>query len=337
MRFAIRCQSTGPADLGYYGPILDARGNERMKYDNILETIGNTPVVRLNHFVDHLARELWVKVESVNPGGSIKDRPARNMIEDAERRGLIKPGDTIVEPTSGNTGIGLAMVAAVKGYRAVMVMAADMSEERKALMRAFGAEMVLTPADLGTKGALEEARRLARDEDWFFVGQHFNSANPAAHKRTAEEIWADFGDDLDALVCTTGTGGTISGVGRGLKGRNPGLWVVATEPADSPILSRGIACKHRIMGTAPGFIPETLDTTVYDEIVPITTDEAYETAHLLARNEGILAGISCGAAVAGMLKLARRETWREKVLLAILPDTGERYISTGLWSEDKIE
>jgi cysteine synthase A len=304
-----------------------------MRYENVLQTIGDTPVVRLNRFSDHLARELWVKAESFNPGGSIKDRPALNMIEDAERRGLIRPGDTIVEPTSGNTGIGLAMVAAVKGYRSVMVMAADMSEERKALMRAFGADLVLTPSELGTKGAMNEARRLEREEGWFFVGQHFNPANPDAHERTAAEIWSDFGEGLDALVATTGTGGTISGVGRRLKSQNPNLRVVATEPADSPILSRGIACKHRIMGTAPGFIPETLDTTVYDEIVPITTEEAYGTARLLARQEGILAGISCGAAVAGMLTLARREVWRDKVLLAILPDTGERYISTGLWSE----
>jgi len=306
-----------------------------MKYDDILQTIGDTPVVRLNRFRDHLAHELWVKAESFNPGGSIKDRPALNMIEDAERRGMLWPGDTIVEPTSGNTGIGLAMVAAVKGYRAVMVMASDMSEERKALMRAFGAEMVLTPPELGTRGAMDEARRLEREEGWFFVGQHFNPANPRAHERTAAEIWSDFGDGLDAIVCTTGTGGTISGVGRNLKARHPGLTVVATEPADSPILSKGIACKHRIMGTAPGFIPDTLDTSIYDEIVPITTEEAYGTAHLLARQEGILGGISCGAAVAGMLKLAHREAWRDKVLLAILPDTGERYISTGLWSESE--
>jgi len=304
-----------------------------MKYTSILQTIGDTPVVRLNRFRDHLARELWVKVESFNPGGSIKDRPALNMLEDAERRGVLSAGDTIVEPTSGNTGIGIAMVAAVKGYRAVLVMAADMSEERKALMRAFGAELVLTPPELGTKGALEEARRLEQENGWFFVGQHFNPANPAAHERTAAEIWDDFGAELDGLVCTTGTGGTISGVGRRLKALNPAIRIVATEPADSPILSRGIGCKHKIMGTAPGFIPETLDTTVYDEIVPITTEEAYDTTRLLARQEGILAGISCGAAVMGMLKLARREDWRNKVLLAILPDTGERYISTGLWRE----
>jgi len=305
-----------------------------MKYTSILQTIGDTPVVRLNRFRDHFARALWVKVESFNPGGSIKDRPALNMIEDAERRGLLAPGDTIVEPTSGNTGIGLAMVAAVKGYRAVLVMAADMSEERKALMRAFGAQLVLTAPELGTKGALEEARRLERENGWFFVGQHFNPANPAAHERTAAEIWADFGDGLDGLVCTTGTGGTISGVGRRLKVLNPAIRIVATEPADSPILSKGIGCKHKIMGTAPGFIPDTLDTSVYDEIVSITTEDAYDTSRLLARQEGVLAGISCGAAVAGMLKLARREDWRDKVLLAILPDTGERYISTGLWSEE---
>ncbi|RCX31206.1 cysteine synthase A [Thioalbus denitrificans] len=304
-----------------------------MKYDNILQTIGGTPVVRLNKFTDLLAAELWVKLESFNPGGSVKDRPALNMIEEAERRGLIRPGDTLVEPTSGNTGIGLAMVAAVKGYRAVLVMAADMSEERKALMRAFGAELILTPAPLGTKGALEEARRLERERGWFFVGQHFNPANPAAHRSTAEEIWTDFGADLHGLVCTTGTGGTISGLGRFLKERNPALRVIATEPADSPILSQGIARKHKIMGTAPGFIPETLDTSIYDEIVPVTTDEAYGTARRLAREEGILVGISSGAAVAGMLKLARREAWRGKVLLAVLPDSGERYLSTDLWTQ----
>ncbi len=304
-----------------------------MKYDNILQTIGGTPVVRLNKFTDLLAAELWVKLESFNPGGSVKDRPALNMIEEAERRGLIRPGDTLVEPTSGNTGIGLAMVAAVKGYRAVLVMAADMSEERKALMRAFGAELILTPAPLGTKGALEEARRLERERGWFFVGQHFNPANPAAHRSTAEEIWTDFGADLHGLVCTTGTGGTISGLGRFLKERNPALRVIATEPADSPILSQGIARKHKIMGTAPGFIPETLDTSIYDEIVPVTTDEAYGTARRLAREEGILVGISSGAAVAGMLKLARREAWRGKVLLAVLSDSGERYLSTDLWTQ----
>lgn len=304
-----------------------------MKYDNILQTIGGTPVVRLNKFPDLLAAELWVKLESFNPGGSVKDRPALNMIEEAERRGLIRSGDTLVEPTSGNTGIGLAMVAAVKGYRAVLVMAADMSEERKALMRAFGAELILTPAPLGTKGALEEARRLERERGWFFVGQHFNPANPAAHRSTADEIWTDFGAELNGLVCTTGTGGTISGLGRFLKERNPDLRVIATEPADSPILSQGIARRHKIMGTAPGFIPETLDTSIYDEIVPVTTDEAYGTARRLAREEGILVGISSGAAVAGMLKLARREAWRGKVLLAVLPDSGERYLSTDLWPQ----
>jgi len=304
-----------------------------MKYQDILQTIGHTPVVRLNRFRDHLAHELWVKVESFNPCGSIKDRPALNLIEDAERRGALQPGDTLVEPTSGNTGIGLAMVAAVKGYRTVFAMAADMSEERRALMRAFGAELVLTPAELGTKGAVAEARRLAETHGWFFVGQHFNPANPDAHAGTAAEIWEDFGTGLDALVCTTGTGGTITGVGRRLKARNPALRVIATEPAESPILSRGIACKHGIMGTAPGFIPEILDTTVYDEVIPVTTEDAWATARALARREGILAGISCGAAVAGMLTLARREACRGKTLLAILPDTGERYISTGLWGE----
>jgi cysteine synthase A len=302
-----------------------------MKYDNILQTIGSTPVVRLNHAPAHLAAELWVKVESFNPAGSVKDRPALNMIEEAEHRGLLKPGDTFIEPTSGNTGIGLAMVAAVKGYRAVFTMAEDMSEERKKILRAFGGELILTPADRGTKGAIEEAKRLAEENGWFFVGQHFNPANPAAHRRTAEEIWADFGDELSAVVCTTGTGGTISGLGKYLREHNPQLQMIATEPADSPILSKGIACKHKIMGTAPGFIPEVLDAGSYDRIVPITTEEAYEATRYLARNEGIFAGISSGAAVAGMLKAAREEAFRGKVLLAMLPDTGERYLSTDVW------
>ncbi len=302
-----------------------------MKYDNILQTVGNTPIIRLNKVTDILARELWVKVESFNPAGSVKDRPALNMVEEAERRGLIKPGDVIIEPTSGNTGIGIAMVAAVKGYPAVMVMAEDMSDERKKILRAYGAELVLTPAEKGTKGAIEEAKRLAKEKGWFFVGQHFNPDNPGAHKQTAKEILADFGDELDGLVCTTGTGGTISGLGRNLRESNPGLQVIATEPADSPILTQGIAKKHKIMGTAPGFIPEILDMEVWGEVVQITTEEAYETTRFLAREEGIFTGISSGAAVAGMIKVARREAFRDKVLLAILPDTGERYLSTDVW------
>jgi len=231
-----------------------------MKFDNVLQTVGRTPVVRLNSFTDHLARELWVKLESFNPAGSVKDRPALNMIEDAEQRGVLNPGDTIIEPTSGNTGIGLAMVAAVKGYRAIFVMSEDMSSERKQILLAYGAELVLTPADKGTIGAIEEARRLSEEKGYFFVGQHYNPANPAAHQITANEIYEDFGEKLDAIVCTTGTGGTISGLSTYLKDRIPDLMIIATEPEDSPILSKGIACKHKIMGTAPGFIPDTLWT-----------------------------------------------------------------------------
>ena len=307
------------------------RSNNLMKYQNILQTIGNTPVVRLNKVNAILARELWVKVESFNPAGSVKDRPALNMIEQAERRGLLKPGDRIIEPTSGNTGIGLAMVCAQKGYPAVFVMAADMSEERKSILRAYGAELILTAADQGTKGAIEEARRLADEKGWFFVGQHFNPDNPEAHRQTAAEIWSDFGEDLHAIICSTGTGGTISGLGKYLRAYNDQLRVIATEPADSPILSKGIARKHKIMGTAPGFIPQTLDTGVYQQIVAITTEEAYQTSRFLARSEGIFAGISSGAAVAGMIKLAKTEDFRDAVLLAILPDSGERYLSTDLW------
>ncbi|WP_025772534.1 cysteine synthase A [Thioalkalivibrio sp. HK1] len=303
-----------------------------MRHDNILTTIGRTPIVRLSRFDGASTAGLWVKVESFNPGGSVKDRPALNMIEDAERRGLLDPGSTIVEPTSGNTGIGLAMVAAVKGYRAVFVMAEDMSEERKRILTAYGAEIVLTPADRGTVGAIEEARRLEKEKGYFFVGQHFNPANPEAHRRTADEIFEDFGTELDVLVCTTGTGGTISGLSAHLRERIPGLRIVATEPADSPILSKGIACKHKIMGTAPGFIPDTLDTDSYDEIVPVSTEMAYDCARRLATGEGIFAGISCGAAVAGMIEVASRKESQGKTMLAILADTGERYLSTDLWS-----
>ncbi len=302
-----------------------------MKYDNILDTIGATPTVRLNKSPAPRGVDLWVKIESFNPAGSVKDRPALNMIVDAELRGRIKPGDTIVEPTSGNTGIGLAMVAAYKGYRAVFTMAEDMSEERKRILRSYGAELVLTPAALGTKGAIDRARELEKERGYFFVGQHFNPANPQSHKSTADEIWHDFGTELDVLVCTTGTGGTISGLRHYLKDRHPNLSIVATEPADSPILSKGIACKHKIMGTAPGFIPEILDTDAYDEIVSITTEEAYQATRYLAQEEGMFVGISSGAATSGMLKIAERAQSQGKTLLAILPDTGERYLSTDVW------
>ena len=305
-----------------------------MRYDNILETIGRTPVVRLNRVKDTFATDLFVKLESFNPAGSVKDRPALRMIEDAEERGLLKPGDTIIEPTSGNTGIGLAMVAAVKGYKAVFVMAANMSEERKTILKAFGSKLILSPAEKGTVGAIEEARRLEKEKGYFFVGQHFNPANTESHQTTADEIWEDLGNSLEAVICTTGTGGSISGIGKYLKARNPKLSMIATEPADSPILSKGIACSHKIMGTAPGFIPEILDTSIYDEIIPITTDEAYGTTRFLTEKEGIFAGISSGAAVAGMLKVARRQIMEGKMLLAILPDTGERYLFTDLWSDE---
>ncbi len=303
-----------------------------MKYDNILDTIGATPVVRLNKSSAPDDVKVWVKLEAFNPAGSVKDRPALNMIIDAEKRGVLKPGDTIVEPTSGNTGIGLAMVAAYKDYRAVFTMAEDMSEERKRILRSFGAEIVLTPAHLGTKGAIERARELEKEKGYFFVGQHFNPANPESHEATANEIWEDFGTELDILVCTTGTGGTITGLRHYLKDRHPDLTIIATEPADSPILSKGIACKHKIMGTAPGFIPEILDTSSYDEVLPITTEEAYETTRYLAREEGIFAGISSGAATSGMLTVASRPESKGKTLLAILPDTGERYLSTDVWN-----
>lgn len=302
-----------------------------MRYDNVLGTVGQTPCIRVNQIEDLKAKSIWVKAEYFNPGGSVKDRPALGMIEDAEARGVLQPGATIIEPTSGNTGIGLAMVAAVKGYRAVFVMAEDMSEERKQILKAFGAELVLTPAADGTVGAIEEARRLEREKSYFFVGQHFNPANPASHKQTADEIWADFGKELDVLVCTTGTGGTISGLSRYLREYNPALHVVATEPADAPILSTGVPGKHKIMGTAPGFLPDTLDTNSYNEIVQITTEQAYGMTRHMAAREGLFLGISCGAAIAGMVEIARRPESQGKTLLAIAPDTGERYLSTDVW------
>ena len=302
-----------------------------MKYNNILETIGATPAVRLNQLGGDLASHLWVKLEAFNPGGSVKDRPALRMIEDAEANGTLRPGDVIIEPTSGNTGIGLAMVAAVKGYRSVFVMAEDMSEERKQILRVYGGQVILTAADKGTLGAIEEARRLEKEKGYFFVGQHYNPSNPASHEQTADEIWNDFGDELDAVILTTGTGGTVTGLDIHLRKKNPAIRIIVTEPADSPILSRGIACKHKIMGTAPGFIPDTLDQNAYDEVIPVTTEQAYNATRNLAKREGIFAGISCGAATHGMLTVAARTSFRGKTLLAILPDTGERYLSTDVW------
>ena len=302
-----------------------------MKHESILTTVGNTPVVKLNKIGAELSQQLWCKLESFNPGGSVKDRPALNMIEQAEADGKLRPGDTIVEPTSGNTGIGLAMVAAVKGYKSVFVMSEDMSEERKLILKAYGGEVILTPAEKGTVGAIEEARRLENEEGYFFVGQHYNPANPESHIQTANEIWHDFGNELSAVICTTGTGGTISGVGKNLKEKNPNIKIIATEPYDSPILSQGIACKHKIMGTAPGFIPDTLDTQIYDQIIQIKAEDAYACARKLAAEEGMFVGISCGAAVVGMLDYANNYAESNDVLLAILADTGERYLSTDLW------
>jgi len=302
-----------------------------MRYDNILKCIGETPVVRLNELGRDTGAHLWVKLESFNPGGSVKDRPALRMIEDAEADGRLRPGDTIIEPTSGNTGIGLAMVAAVKGYRSIFVMSEDMSDERKLILKIYGGTVILTPAEKGTVGAIEEARRLEEEKDYFFVGQHYNPSNPQSHEQTAREIEKDFGSDLAAVILTTGTGGTISGLSRFLRPGNPGLEIVATEPADSPILSQGIACKHKIMGTAPGFIPDTLDMKSFDRIIPVTTRQAYDTTRDLAEQEGILAGISCGAATWAMLELAGSGKYRDRNLLAILADTGERYLSTDVW------
>ncbi len=273
------------------------------------------------------------KLEMKNPLGSVKDRIAWAMIRDAEERGLLKPGMTVVEPTSGNTGIGLAFVCAVRGYRLILTMPETMSEERRKILRALGAELVLTPGDKGMRGAVEEAKRIARELDAFMPQQFENPANPRVHEATtAEEIWRDTAGEVDIFVAGVGTGGTITGVGRVLKRRKPEVRIVAVEPAASPVLSGGEPGPHKIQGIGAGFVPKVLDRSVIDEVVTVEEEEAMETSRRLAREEGILAGISSGAALAAALRVARRPESERKTLVVVLPDTGERYLSTGLFA-----
>ena len=304
-------------------------------YSSVDQLIGGTPLLelcRLERQLDLGARVL-VKLESFNPGGSVKDRVARAMLDDAEASGRLAPGGTIVEPTSGNTGIGLASVAAARGYRIVIVMPETMSAERRALMRAYGAELVLTEGARGMAGAIEKANELVNEiPGAILAGQFTNPANPAVHEATTgPEIWRDTEGNVDLFVAGVGTGGTITGVGRYLKRQNPAVRVVAVEPAASPVLSGGQAGPHPLQGIGAGFVPEILDTEIYDEILTASGEDACAAARLLGRSEGVLAGISSGAALWGALTLARRPENQGKTIVALLPDTGERYLSTTLF------
>ncbi|BCU80306.1 MULTISPECIES: cysteine synthase A [Polycladomyces] len=300
--------------------------------NNILELIGQTPVVKLNRIVGKTDADVYLKLEFFNPGGSVKDRIALSMIEDAEKRGILKPGDTILEPTSGNTGIGLAMVAAAKGYRALLVMPDTMSLERRNLLRAFGAELVLTPGAQGMKGAIAKAEEIAKEHPEYFVPQQFkNPANVKIHmETTAQELLEQMDGHFDAFVAGIGTGGTITGVGKVIKEKIPGVHIAAVEPAASPVLSGGKPGPHKIQGIGAGFVPDILDTEIYDEVITVENEEAFEWARRMAREEGILGGISSGAAVAAAIKVARRLGQGKKVV-AVVPSNGERYLTTPLF------
>ena len=303
---------------------------------SITELIGRTPLVRLNRISDETGAEVLGKLESLNPGGSVKDRIGLAMIEAAERDGLIAPGKTtIIEPTSGNTGVALAMVAAARGYDMVLTMPDTMSVERRALLKAYGARLVLTPGSEGMSGAVNRAVEMAKGLEDAFVPQQFeNPANPEVHRlTTAEEIWDDTGGEVDAFVAGVGTGGTLTGVGAVLKERRPGVLVVAVEPSDSPVLSGKPAGPHRIQGIGAGFVPRVLDTSVYDEILTATGDDAFAAARALAREEGLLVGISAGANVWAAGEVARRPEMKGKVVVTVLCDTGERYLSTPLFAD----
>ncbi len=300
-------------------------------YKSISELIGSTPLLEL-HCHDTDARIL-AKLESLNPAGSIKDRVASSMIEDAENRGLLIKGSVIVEPTSGNTGIGLAAVAASKGYKVILTMPDTMSIERRSLLEAYGAEIVLTDGKKGMPGAIEKAEEIAKNTSGaFLAGQFINPANPAAHYRTTgPEIWEDTDGNVDIFVAGVGTGGTITGTGEYLKSKNPQIKIVAVEPEGSPYLSKGIAGPHGLQGIGAGFVPEILNTEIYDEIITVSEEAAYETGKMLAQSEGILAGITSGAAVFAAMELAKRPENKGKTIVAILPDTGDRYLSTPLF------
>lgn len=307
-------------------------------YKSVAELIGNTPLVEVTNLEKHLGLEarILVKLEYLNPAGSVKDRIAKAMIDDAEKRGVLKKGSVIIEPTSGNTGIGLASIAAARGYRMILTMPETMSVERRNILKAYGAEIVLTDGTRGMQGAIDKAEELAQEiPDSFIPGQFVNPANPAAHRAsTGPEIWQDTDGEIDAFVAGVGTGGTLTGMGGYLKEKNPGIRVVAVEPASSPVLSQGKAGAHKIQGIGAGFVPEVLDTGVYDEILPIENEDAFEMAKLLGKTEGVLTGISSGAALKAAVELAKRPEFAGKTIVALLPDSGDRYYSTPLFMEE---
>ena len=306
-------------------------------YKKITDLIGHTPLLELENIENEekLEAKIYAKLEYFNPAGSVKDRIAKAMLEDAEAKGVLKPGSTIIEPTSGNTGIGLASAAAAKGYKLIIAMPETMSVERRKLMKAYGAELVLTEGAKGMKGAIAKAEELAKEIPNSFIPSQFsNPANPAAHeKSTGVEIWDDTDGTVDIFVAGVGTGGTISGTGKYLKSNNPNVKVVAVEPASSPVLSKGTAGPHKIQGIGAGFVPDTLDTKIYDEILPVENDDAFETGRRIAKTEGVLVGISSGAALYAAIQLAKRPENKGKTIVALLPDTGERYLSTAMFSE----
>ena len=306
-------------------------------YTSADQLIGHTPLLELTHIekAHGLKARIVAKLEYFNPAGSVKDRIARAMIDDAEAKGILKPGSVIIEPTSGNTGIGLASVAAARGYRIIIVMPETMSVERRQLMKAYGAELVLTEGAKGMKGAIAKADELAKEIPNSFVpGQFVNAANPKAHfESTGPEIWQDTDGKVDIFVAGVGTGGTVTGVGQYLKSQNPAVKVVAVEPAASPVLSKGVSGSHKIQGIGAGFVPDVLDTKIYDEIIPVENDDAFTAGREIGRREGVLVGISSGAAIWAAIQLAKRPENEGKTIVALLPDTGDRYLSTPLFAE----
>lgn len=307
-------------------------------YTSATQLIGHTPLLKVNNYLKDQnieGVELLAKLEYFNPAGSVKDRIAKHMIEVAEEKGLLKPGSVIIEPTSGNTGIGLAAIAAAKGYRTILTMPETMSVERRNILKAYGAEIVLTEGAKGMKGAIAKADELAKEiPNSFIPGQFVNPANPEMHFRTTgPEIWEDTDGQVDYFTAGVGTGGTVTGVGKFLKSKNPNVKVAAIEPSDSPVLSQGRAGSHKIQGIGAGFVPDTLDTSVYDEVMPITNEDAFATAKLLAKKEGILVGISSGASLYAAIQIAKRPEAKGKTIVALLPDSGDRYYSTPLFAE----